>query len=127
MTQSNNDTDYNYNENYTDDSRMSRIYKHRTHEEWFEWMNEREDEFPKKTYEEVLGELEDSLVSNIKHVEKLEYFKEETPVKIKNLGVFQGPKDVWTDHDEIRLYKEKIGTKKVQLELLKSVKHDLVK
>lgn len=111
-----------YNEEYTDWTRTSRVVKSKTKEEWFEWMNERKDDFPKSSLEEVIEDLEWSIRWDLEGLDKYEYFKEEIPVKIK---VIEGY--VWTDHDEIRNLKNKIGHKVSELKLLKSIKHDLVK
>lgn len=108
-----------YNENYTDDSRMGRVVKPKSKEEWFEWMNKREDDFPKPSLQSLISDLEFSLQIDLENLDQREYFKEDIPVKLKDIP---GWSDPWTDHDEIRLLKKQIGQKRYQLELLKSIK-----
>lgn len=108
-----------YNEHYTDDSRMSRVVTPKSKEQWFEWMNERIEDFPQPSFNDIINELERSLSSDLESLEYREYFKEEIPVKLKDIPDWSEP---WTDHHEIRLLKNKIGQKRYQLELLKSIK-----
>ena len=108
-----------YNENYTDDSRMGRVVTPKSKEEWFEWMNKREEDFPKPSLQTLISDLEISLKIDLENLDQREYFKEDIPVKLKDIPGWSEP---WTDHDEIRLLKDQIGQKKYQLELLKSIK-----
>jgi hypothetical protein len=107
-----------YKENYTDNSKDSRVVTPKTDEQWFEWMNERKGDFPKPSYEGIIWDLEISLIQDLENLESLEYFKEEIPVKIKDI---RGWDNIWTDHDEIDMLKDRIGKKKYQLELIKSL------
>ena len=103
-----------YNENYTDDTRVSRSVPFRSMEDWFEWMNNREDGyFPKKTMMDVIDYMEFSLQIDIENLEQLEYFKEDVPVKFSQVEGW-----VLTDWDEIEQLKESIGVKKHLLEYL---------
>lgn len=103
-----------YNENYTDDTRVSRSVPFRSWEDWIEWMNNREDGyFPKKTMMDVIDYMEFSLQCDLDNLEQLEYFKEDVPVKFSQVEGW-----VLTDWDKIEQLKESVGVKKHLLEYL---------
>lgn len=107
-----------YNENYQDNSRTSRIVKPKSREEWFKEMNDNQDKFPKPTFDDVIDDLEFSLQIDLENLDMREYFKEDVPVKIEQIEGW-----VFTDWDRIEKLKKDIGRKRYQLELLKSIKN----
>jgi len=107
-----------YNENYTDNSKTSRVVTPKSREEWFKEMYDNEEKFPKPTFEEIINDLESSLQIDLVNLDQREYFKEDVPVKIKEIEGM-----VFTDWDRIRTLKGMIGIKKYQLELLKTIKN----
>ena len=107
-----------YNENYTDDSKTVRVVTPKSRKEWFEWMNHRIDDFPKPSFDDVINDLEFSLQIDLENLEQREYFKEDIPVKVKEIEGF-----VITDWDRIKILKKDIGRKRYQLELLKTIKN----
>ena len=81
-------------------------------------MNNNKKKFPKPTFEDLINNIETSLHIDLENLDQREYFREEIPVKLREI---QGWNGVWTDHDEIRKLKEDIGRKRYLLELLNKV------
>ncbi len=107
-----------YNENYQNNSKTMRVVTPKSREEWFKEMNDNKDKFPKPTFEDVIKDLESSLQIDLMNLDQREYFKEDVPVKIKEIEGY-----VITDWDRIRMLKKDIGRKRYQLELLKTIKN----